>query len=105
MEIRPGEAHDLEALNDVYNHYVRTSPATFDIDETTLDYRRKWFGELGGPHKLYVAIAEDSFLGFAYSAQLSPRRAYDTSVTRPPQSVRLVHRHPTRRSSSRRTTA
>lgn len=80
MEIRPGKERDLGPLNEVYNHYVRTSPATFDLDEVPLDRHREWFASLGGRYKLFVAAEGASFLGYAYSGQLSPRRAYETSV-------------------------
>ena len=81
MEIRPGEESDLEALNDLYNGYVRTSPATFDIDEVSMEARKAWFDALGGPHRLFVGLDDDRFLGYAYSGSISPRRAYDTSVS------------------------
>jgi phosphinothricin acetyltransferase len=81
MEIRSGEERDLEALNEVYNHYVKTSPATFDIGEVSMEAHRAWFGALGGPHRLFVALDGDRFLGYAYSGSISPRRAYDASVS------------------------
>jgi phosphinothricin acetyltransferase len=80
VEVRPGEERDLDSLNALYNHYVRTSAATFDIDEVPLEYHRRWFDDLGGPYKLLVAYEEGAFAGYAYSGQLSPRRAYETSV-------------------------
>ena len=36
---RPG---DLSELTRIYNHYVRTSGATFDLEEQSLDARRAW---------------------------------------------------------------
>jgi phosphinothricin acetyltransferase len=82
MQLRPAEERDLEQLNDVYNHYVRTSPATFDLEEITTDARRHWFDQfhLEGRHRLFVAVEEDALLGYAYSGELRDRRAYETSI-------------------------
>ena len=30
VQVRPGVEADLEALTDIYNHYVRETPITFD---------------------------------------------------------------------------
>lgn len=86
MDVRPAEERDLEQLNDVYNHYVRTSPATFDLDEITMEARRGWFTEFGttgrhGRHRLFVATEDPGLLGYAYSGEFRDRRAYETSVS------------------------
>jgi phosphinothricin acetyltransferase len=80
MEIGPGTSDDIRALNDLYNHFVRTSVATFDIDEVPLAYHQEWFESLGGPYRLFVARDHQGFAGYAYSGPVSPRRAYETSV-------------------------
>jgi phosphinothricin acetyltransferase len=80
LEVRPGEERDLEQLNDFYNHYVRTSPCTFDIDEITLDARREWFAGFGGRYKLIVAVEDDAVLGYAHSKPFRPKQAYETSI-------------------------
>ncbi len=36
-QVRPGDEGDLVALTDLYNHYVRETPVTFD---TTRSLRR-----------------------------------------------------------------
>ena len=83
MDIRPCEAHDLEQLNEIYNHYVRETPITFDIEEVTMDVRREWFTHYSteGRYRLFVAVDDSTVLGYAMSSQLQPRRAYETSVT------------------------
>ena len=43
--IRTVTPDDLEAVNDVYNHYVRTSHVTFDLECMTLEHRRAWLKE------------------------------------------------------------
>ena len=57
LVVRPAEARDVPALMELYNHYVRTSSATFDTEPHTLEQRREWFSHYGptGRHRLLVA--------------------------------------------------
>lgn len=79
-DIRPGTHGDLEQLNELYNHYVRTSPVTFDLEEISMDARREWFEGFGGRYQLFVAVEEERVLGYAHSKQFRPKQAYETSV-------------------------
>ena len=82
VEVRPSRPADLLALNRVYNHYVRTSGATFDVEERSLERSRDWFDEHADtePHRLLVATDAGAVLGWASSGRLRPRPAYDRSV-------------------------
>ena len=82
MLIRPAIEGDLGSLNDLYNHYVRETPVTFDIEPITMDQRRTWFGhyDVVGRHRLLVAVEDDRVLGYATSGPWHTRRAYETSV-------------------------
>ncbi len=82
MDVRPGEERDLEQLNELYNHYVRTSPATFDIEEISMERRREWFEHYDekGPYRLFVAVEGERRIGYATSSRFMERRAYETSV-------------------------
>lgn len=82
MLIRPAIEGDLGSLNDLYNHYVRETPITFDIEPITMDQRRTWFGhyDVVGRHRLLVAVEDDRVLGYATSGPWHTRRAYETSV-------------------------
>ena len=42
--IRDAREADLPRINDIYNHYVLTSPVTFDFEPITDAQRRDWFG-------------------------------------------------------------
>ena len=81
MDIRPCEERDLERVNEIYNHYVRETPITFDIDEITMEQRREWLTHYAttGRYRAFVAVDGD-VLGYATSSPLFPRRAYETSV-------------------------
>lgn len=80
--IRPGRADDLPGILDIYNHYVETSHATFDLEPATVEARTGWVGQFAddGPHRLLVADDGHSVRGFAYSTRFRARPAYDSSV-------------------------
>ncbi|RZB17450.1 N-acetyltransferase [Streptomyces sp. F001] len=84
VQVRPGAESDLEALTDLYNHYVRETPITFDTAVFTPEERRPWLlsHPEDGPHRLMVATDADSqeILGYATSSPYRAKPAYDTSV-------------------------
>ncbi|WAU86632.1 GNAT family N-acetyltransferase [Streptomyces sp. Qhu-G9] len=84
VQVRPGVEGDLDALTDIYNHYVRETPITFDTVIFTPEERRPWLlsHPEDGPHRLMVAVTRDSqrILGYATSSAFRPKPAYGTSV-------------------------
>jgi phosphinothricin acetyltransferase len=79
--VRPATGEDLPALADIYNHYVRTSHATFDLDPAADGERWLPLVEApSGPHRLFVSTVGDRVTGFASSAPYRPRAAYRTTV-------------------------
>lgn len=82
VEIRPAREGDLEALNDVYNEYVRTTHYTFDLEPMTMDARREWLTHYGeaGRHRVLVAIRGGALAGYTSSSRYRPKAGYDTSV-------------------------
>jgi phosphinothricin acetyltransferase len=81
--VRDGVEDDLDQLTAIYNHYVVSSPATFDIEPFTIDQRRAdWFRHYGaaGPHRLFVAAVGPAILGYATSSPFRPKPAYSTTV-------------------------
>ena len=84
VQVRPGRASDLSALTDIYNHYVRETPITFDTAIFTPEERRPWLlsHPEDGPHRLMVAVDPDSqeVLGYATSSGFRAKPAYATSV-------------------------
>lgn len=82
VEIRAATDGDLEQVNDVYNHYVRESHATFDVDPVTMATRREWFRRYGttGRSRLLVATSPTTMLGYATSSPYHEREAYAPSV-------------------------
>lgn len=84
VQVRAGREDDLTALTDIYNHYVRETPVTFDISPITPDERRPWLlsHPEDGPHRLLVAqpAGDGRILGYATSSPFRPKAAYATSV-------------------------
>lgn len=80
--IRPGAAGDVPELLAIYNHYVLTSNATFDMTPLTLEQRQEWFSHYHatGRHRLLVAERDGAVLGYATSSVFRPRAAYDRTV-------------------------
>ncbi|KUO10787.1 GNAT family N-acetyltransferase [Streptomyces sp. DSM 15324] len=84
VQVRPGVEGDLAALTDLYNHYVRETPITFDTAVFTPEERRPWLlsHPEDGPYRLKVAADANSqeILGYATSSPYRPKAAYSTSV-------------------------
>ncbi|HEY0105027.1 MAG TPA: GNAT family N-acetyltransferase [Rhizomicrobium sp.] len=82
VAIRPAEMGDLPALLDIYNHYVRNTPITFDLEPRTLDQRREWLSQFAsiGRYRCFVAARNGGAIGWAGSARFKDRAAYDTTV-------------------------
>jgi phosphinothricin acetyltransferase len=83
IQIREAEQGDLPALLDIYNHYVRETVITFDIEPRTLAQRQAWFDSFAptGRYRCFVAIREGRVLGWASSHRYNDRAAYDTTVS------------------------
>jgi phosphinothricin acetyltransferase len=81
--IRPATLGDLEALTEIYNHYVVNTAITFDLRTFTAAERRAWFDEhkASGRHRLFVATdGEGQCVGYASTSRWRPKPAYSTTV-------------------------
>jgi phosphinothricin acetyltransferase len=80
--MRYARPEDLASLTEIYNHYVKATPITFDIEPFTVEARRPWIEQFAeqGPHRLLVAEVSDRILGYACSQRFRVKAAYDTSV-------------------------
>lgn len=74
--IRPAEARDLEAINAIYNREIREGVATWDLDEWTLDERRRWFAEHDDGAPVFVAELDGRVVGFAYLSRYRGKPGY-----------------------------
>ena len=82
IAIRPAEQGDLGALTDIYNHYVRETAVTFDIEPRTLQQREAWLDGFAtsGRYRCFVAAKDGVAIGWASSHRYNERAAYDTTV-------------------------
>lgn len=80
--VRAGVESDLDPVNDIYNHYIAETPITFDVELTSLSWRREWFSHYAatGRYRFLVAADGPAVLGFATSSRHRPKGAYETSV-------------------------
>ena len=82
VSLRDARRDDLDQIVEVYNHYVATSHATFDIEPKTVEGRRAWLEGFSptGPYRLLVAESSGKVVGYAGSSQFRVKPAYSTSV-------------------------
>jgi phosphinothricin acetyltransferase len=81
-KIRRGADRDLDALTELYNHYVRETPVTFDVELYTPETRRPWLAGFAatGRHQLFVAEHAGRVVGYACTRPFRYKAAYDTTV-------------------------
>lgn len=81
--IRPAQRSDRAEIVAIYNHYIASTAATFEVEPVTVDGKADWFAghSSSGPHQLWVATdPEDRVRGWASSSPFRPRAAYSTTV-------------------------
>lgn len=80
--IRRAIGSDLPALTAIYNHYIRETAITFDLDPYTVEARRPWLAAFGeaGRHQIFVAEEAGQAIGWACTRPFRERRAYDPSA-------------------------
>lgn len=86
--VRPARRDDLEAVADVFNHYVEHTAVTFETQPRTRAMLPDWFAQFGtsGRHQLLViegAPGDDlpgPVAGYAHSVRFNTRAAYYRSV-------------------------
>jgi phosphinothricin acetyltransferase len=81
--VRAATLDDLDALTEIYNHYIVHSAITFDLRPFASAERRAWFDDHAdsGAHRLLVACDQrDRCIGYASSSRWRPKPAYNTTV-------------------------
>ena len=93
LSVRAAAANDAPAINRIYNHYVRNTAITFDIEPWNTQRRKIWIDEFADPESPYHAVVAEldgKITGFAYNSRFRPRAAYrlstETTVYTEPQS-------------------
>ncbi len=80
--IRDIKDSDIEAVNSLYNNYIRETPFTFDIKEKTLSQKKEWSKTFkkNSPFQCLVAYENDILIGFASSRPFRDKEAYKSSI-------------------------
>ncbi len=80
LTIRPAAVSDASSIAAIYNHYVRTSTATFDTQERSLDEQVAWLAEHGDPHPVLVVEREGGVVAWGSLSAWGTRCAYRHTV-------------------------
>ena len=78
--IRLATVADLPAINAIYNHYVRTSTCTYQLEPTTDAERRAAFDGRGASHPLTVAELDGFVVGWGSLSPFRSRGGYASTV-------------------------
>jgi L-amino acid N-acyltransferase len=80
LTIRLARKRDAAAIADIYNHYVRTSTATFDTQERSVDDQLAWIAEHTDPHPALVAESGGQIIAWGSLSPWGTRCAYRHTV-------------------------
>jgi phosphinothricin acetyltransferase len=82
LEIRSGSLADLASITEIYNHYIRETAITFDIEPFSAEERSSWLDQFSeeGRYRLVVAEEAGRVVGYACSIRFRPKAAYAPSV-------------------------
>jgi L-amino acid N-acyltransferase len=78
--IRPATSADADVVAEIYNHYIRTSTATFDTDEKSVEDRVAWLAEHGAAYPVLVADDDGQVVAWGSLSKWGTRCAYRHSV-------------------------
>jgi len=81
ITLRPATLDDVGVINDIYNHYVRTSPATFQVVESTIVERQAWLTQRSDAHPVIVAERDGRVIAWGDLSPFHARCAYGHTVT------------------------
>ncbi len=80
MHLRRATLDDAVAIQEIYNHEVTTSTATFDLVPRSLQEQQAWLAARSGAHAVLVADLDAVVGGFGSLSQWRDRPAYATTV-------------------------
>lgn len=80
VTIRPALLADCVAINEIYNHYVRSDTCTYQTEPDTLAERQAWFEAHGAAHPVLVAEERGEVLAWGALSAFHPRVGYRFSV-------------------------
>lgn len=72
--------HHLQAVQQIYSHYVQNTTATFHTQLPTPDQMRKIVFSDNEKYKTFVILAADEVCGYVLTARHKNREAYDKTA-------------------------
>ena len=81
MEIRPASSADAQQIAEIYNHYIATSHATFEIDPIDAhEMLQRMEDGWAADYPFLVCQEKGEIVGYAYGRQFRTRSAYQHSI-------------------------
>lgn len=80
VSLRTATRDDCAAINDILNHYVVTSTATFITEPQSLEERLEWFDGRSKKHPVVVAELDGHVVGWAALSMFRVRAAYASTA-------------------------
>ena len=80
VSTRFAERSDAVQICAIYNHEVRSSLNTLDLEERSVDEQVNWINDRSGAHLVLVAVEAQRILGFAATSPYRDRAAYRPTV-------------------------
>jgi L-amino acid N-acyltransferase len=78
--LRPAVESDLNAINDIYNHYVLHSTCTYQEEPELISERQQWFSNHGQEYPIIVAELNGTVAGWGSLSPYHRRSAYRNTV-------------------------
>lgn len=80
MQLRPATVADLPAIDDIFNHYVRTSPCIYALEPLPAAERAAWFAQHDAAHPVLVVEAAGAVIGWGALSSYNSRGGYRFTV-------------------------
>ena len=81
MIVRDADDKDIRQIVEIYDHYIATSHATFEIDPITAsEMRRRMVEGADRGYPFLVADLEEEICGYAYAGKFKSRPAYKNTA-------------------------
>lgn len=78
--IRPATSEDVSAITEIYNCAIRTSTATFDMVEKTIEDRHRWLSEHGDRYPVVVTEVDGQVAGWGSLSRYGERPGWRFTV-------------------------
>lgn len=88
--IRLATEADANAINAIYNYYVKKSTCTWHLTEETLEGRKKWFRNRKSCHPVVVLESESGIVGWGSLSPYNSREGWSKTVE---DSIFINHLH------------